>query len=154
MANGVCNIAKGRVNEYVARVAGNDPANCGLVLVLLKLAEADATLADYDNLAALLAGANTESTDGTYARGVLTDADVSEPTPDDAANSQSADIPDQIWSGMSGEELVKLLVCYDPDLTGGDDSSIVPLTYHDFVVTTDGNPINALIANAGFYTAT
>jgi len=37
MGNIVFNIAKGKVNEYVARVDGNDPANSALVLVLLKL---------------------------------------------------------------------------------------------------------------------
>jgi hypothetical protein len=54
MANGVFNIARGRVNEYVSRVANDDPTNAVLVAVVLKAAESDATLEDYDDLATLL----------------------------------------------------------------------------------------------------
>lgn len=156
MADGVFNIAKGRVNEYVNRVDSNDPTNSALVVVLLQVAEADATLEDYDDLSALLAGSNTEATFTNYARKVLTDTDVTAPTPDDTNNRQDADIPDQTWTsagGATNNTLVKMLVCYDNDTTAGTDANIIPLTYHDFAITTNGNDLSALIDAAGFYRA-
>lgn len=155
MADGVFNIAKGKVNEYMARVDGNDPTNSAIVVVLLKAAEADATLEDYDDLAALLGAAgNTEADFTNYARKVLTDADITAPTPDDTNNRQDADLPDQTWSSAGGttdNTLVKAVICYDNDSTGGTDSNIIPLTHHDFAVTTNGNDLQALITN--FYRA-
>lgn len=156
MADGVFNIAKGRVNELVRRVVANDPANSALVVVLLKTAEADATLKDYDTLSALLAGANTEADFTNYARKSLTDADLSDPTTDDTGDSQWSDMPDQTWTsagGASNNTLAKFIVCYDSDTTGGTDANLVPLTYHDFVATTDGNDLLAQIAATGFYDA-
>jgi len=156
MADGVFNIAKGRVNEYQSRVANNDPANSALITVILKVAEADATLEDYDDLAALLAGSNTEADFTNYVRSVLTDADVSAPVPDDTKNWQAADIPDQTIvaaGGASNNTLVKYLICYDSDTTGGTDSNIIPLTHHDFPVTTDGSNLVAQINADGYYKA-
>lgn len=156
MANGVFNIAKGRINEYTNRVASNDPANSAFIIVLLETAEADATLEDYDDLSALLAGSNTEAAFTNYARKTLTDADLSNPTPDDTDNDQSSDFADQTWTSAGGttdETLAKLLVCYDSDTTAGTDANIIPLTYHDFVVTTNGGDITAVVPAAGFYTA-
>lgn len=157
MADFQFNVAKGKTNEYVSRVAANDPANSALVIVLLKAAEADATLEDYDDLATLLAaGGNTEADFTNYARKVLTDAVISAPTPDDTNNNQSADFPDQTWTAAGGttdNTLVKLLVCYDNDSTGGTDSNIIPLTSHDFATTTNGADLTAIVPAAGFFTA-
>ena len=89
MADGVFNISKGRVNEKTGRVANNDPANSALTIVLLKVAEADATVEDYDDLGAILAAmGNTEADFTNYARKELTDAVISDPTPDDTNNWQ------------------------------------------------------------------
>lgn len=157
MPDGVFNIAKGRVNEYVNRVDSNDPTNAALIVVLLSAAEADGTLEDYDDLGTLIAAAgNTEATFTNYARKTLVDTDVADPTPDDTNNRQDADIPDQTWlsaGGASNNTLVKLIVCYDSDTTGGTDSNIIPLTHHDFAVTTNGNDLTAQINAAGFYRA-
>lgn len=155
-SDGVFNIAKGKVNEYVDRVDGDDPTNAALVVVLLKVVEADGTLEDYDTLAAILAGANTEADFTNYARKVLDQDDVAAPAPDDANNRQEADIPDQTWSSAGGttdNTLVKLIVCYDPDSTGGTDADLVPLTYHTFDAVTDGNDLVAQIDSAGFFRA-
>lgn len=146
MADGVFNAAKGRVNELVRRVDEADPANAGLVVLLLKVAEADGTLEDYDDLAALLAGSNTEADFTSYVRIVLGAADVSTPAPDDTNNWMQAFIGDQTWSpagGASNNTLVKLLVCYDADTTGGADSALIPLTHHDFAITTNGSDLLA-----------
>lgn len=157
MADGVFNIAKGRVNEYVNRVDSNDPTNSALVVVLLQASEADGTLEDYDDLSTLLAAAgNTEATFTNYARKVLTDADITGPSVDDTNNWQSSDIPDQTWTsagGATNNTLTKCLICYDNDSTGGTDANIIPLCYYDFAATTDGNDLTAQINASGFYRA-
>jgi hypothetical protein len=144
------------VNEIHNRVNDNDPTNAALVVVLLQTAEADATLEDYDTLSALLAGSNSEADFTNYARKVLTDSDVAATSVDDTNNRQDADIGDQTYSsagGASNNTLAKLLVCYDSDTTGGTDANIVPLTHHDFVITTDGSDIVAQINAAGYFRA-
>ena len=158
MADGVFNIAKGRVVEYYNRVENNDPSASALVIVALKAAglEADATLQDYDDLAAILAAANDEATNTGYARKVLTDADLAAlPAPDDTNNRYDIDLPDQTWTAVqtTGGAWGKLLVCYDADTGAGTDSNIIPLTHHDFAVTPDGSDIVAQIAAAGFFRA-
>lgn len=156
MATGVFNIAKGRVNELVSRIANNDPANSALIVVLLKVAEVDATLKDYDTLAAVLAGANTEADFTNYARKVLTDLDLSSPTPDDANDKMNSAMGNIIWTAAGGtldNTLVKLLVCYDSDTTAGTDANIVPLCFYDFATTTNGADLQATEHADGFYTA-
>lgn len=156
MADGVFNIAKGRVCELHDRVASNDPANSALVVVLLKTAEEDATLEDYDTLSALLAGSNVEADFTNYARKVLTDSDISSSAVDDTNNRREADIPDQTWSsagGASNNTTAKLLICYDSDTTGGTDANIVPLVHLDYAETTTGGDITAVINASGYFRA-
>ena len=62
MADGVFNISKGAFAEKI-----RDTGSMTLVL-LLKVAQVDATLVDHDDVAALLAAANTEATFTNYAR--------------------------------------------------------------------------------------
>lgn len=142
MANQVFNIAKGRIAELYNRVESNDPANSAFVLVLLQVAEADATLIDYDTLSALLGGSNTEATFTNYARAVLTDADLAAfPAPDDTNNRRDLDLPDITFTsagGATNNTLVKAILCYDSDTTGGTDANIVPVAHYDFSATTDG----------------
>ena len=158
MADGQMNIAKGRVVELHNRVAGNDPTNSALVVVLLKVAEADATLEDYDDLNALLGAAgNTEADFTNYARKVLTDADVSAATPDDTNNWQQVDIADQTWSSAGGtldNTMVKVIICYDDDSTGGNDTNLVPLCHYDFTPTTNGNDLVLQINANGYFRGT
>jgi len=161
MANIVFNISKGEVNAYTKRVVNNDPANSALVLVLLKTAQADATLLDYDTLDAILTAgggtANVEADFTNYARKVLTNTELSAPTVDDTGNEQYSDMPDQTYTsagGATNNTLVKALVCYDNDTTGGTDANLIPLTAHDVSVTTDGNNLTLTIPANGFYGAT
>ena len=156
MADFVFNVAKGRVAELHDRVDSNDPVNSALVVVLLKTAAADATLKDQADLAAILAGGSTEADFTNYARKTVTDTSITASTVDNANDRREADIPDQTWTaagGVSNNSLVKLLICYDPDTTGGTDSSIIPLTAHDFVITTNGGDITAQINAAGYFRA-
>ena len=155
MADIVFNGAKGRVNELVRRVKNNDPANSAIIVVALKATglEADAVLRDYTDLAALLAAANDEATNVNYARKVLTDVELTAPTPDQVNDRQDADTPDLVWTAVAatGGAWAKLLFCYDNDTTAGTDANIEPLTAHDFAVTPDGTDITAAVAS--FYRA-
>lgn len=158
MADGVFNIAKGKVNEYMSRVVNNDPAAGTIVVVLFKVSEADGTLEDYDLLSTLIAGANTEADFTNYARKVLDDTALSayDPSPDDTNNKQNADLPDQTWTsagGATNNTMTKLIVCYDPSSSGVTDSVMVPLTHHDFTPTTDGSDLTAQFHADGFYSA-
>lgn len=151
MADGVFNIAKGKAGYYATLPATND----ALVVVLVKSTglEADDVLNNYDDLAALLAAANDEADFTNYARKTVTAVTN---TVDDTANRLDSDFADQTWTAAGGganNTLGKLLVCYDPDTTTGTDSSVIPLTYHDFVATTDGTDLTAQVATAGFYGA-
>ncbi len=154
MADGIFNIAKGRQIEFYNRVENNDPTNSAFVLVLLKAAQADASLEDYDDLSALLGNAgNTEADFTNYAREVLTDSDLAAlPAPDDTNNRYDVDLPDWTISsagGASNNSLVKLLVCYDSDTTGGTDSNIVPVAHYDVTITTDGSDLTIAFDAAG-----
>jgi hypothetical protein len=140
----------------VHRVKANDPSASTLVFVALKSTglESDATLQDYANLSTLLAAANDEATNSGYARKVLTDSDIADITIDNTANSVLAFLPDQTWTSVqtSGGGWGALLVCYSP--SAGADSTIIPLTKHDFIVVPDGNDVIAdFDVLNGFYSA-
>ncbi|TDB88361.1 hypothetical protein E1264_11815 [Actinomadura sp. KC216] len=149
MANGVFNIALGKAGYYATLPAASD----GLVVVLLKVAQADDTLRDHDTLAAVLA-ANTEADFTNYARAAAAGVVVNV---NDTSNLVDADMNDITWANAGGalnNTLVKLLVCYDPATGSGTDAEIIPLTFHDFAVTTDGSSITAQVAATGFFRAT
>ena len=140
MANFVANIAKGRIVELYNRVKANDPANSALILVPLETSglEAQSVLEDKDDLAAVLSGATNEQT--TMGRKTLTDADLAAlPAPDDTNNRFDLSIPTVVWTGATGNAISQILICYDPDTTGGTDSSIIPLEFFDCVMTPDGS---------------
>jgi hypothetical protein len=155
MANFVFNIAKGRVVEYYNRVESNDPANSALILVPLSASGTEAQGQDLDDLAAVEADANfAERTTGGWVRKTLESVQLAAlPAPDDVNNRYGVQVPAVTWTTpAAGNNTTGLLVCYDPDTTGGADSAIIPLTHHDFVVTTDGNDV---VLNVGdFFRAT
>lgn len=166
MADFIFNIARGRLRQYYDAVDQNatttqagivSTANSALILVLLELSgiEADATLADYDDLSTLLAGTSNEPTGGTYVRKTLTDTELAASAQDDTNNRLDLDITtDPVWTALTttaNAAITALLVCYDNDTTGGTDTSIVPLTKHGFTLTPDGSDVTAAIAAAGFY---
>jgi hypothetical protein len=139
MANIVFNIAKGRVVELYNRVENNDPANAALILVPIETSglESDATLIDADSLAAVLSGTTNEQS--TMGRKTLTESDLSSlPAPDDGNDRIDLALPTVTWAAAAGNAISKILVCYDPDTTGGTDSAIIPLTMFDFAITPSG----------------
>lgn len=160
MANIVFNEAKGRVNELHDRVDGNDPAASVLIVSLWQAIESDALLRDRATFAVIVAqGANDEAdfTDGgtPYARKLLADTDIVASTVDNTNDRREADIPDQVWDpagGSTDNNLVKLITGYDP-LGTAVDANIIPLTAHDFVITTNGGSITAAIDANGYFRA-
>lgn len=158
MAAVVAVVAVGRGVELYNRVKSNDPTNAAFIVVLLKAAETNAVLQDYDTLQALLnAAGNTEADFTNYTRKTLTDTELAAlPAPDDTNNRRDLDLPDITWAGAGGavnNNLVKLLICYDADTTAGTDANVIPVSIHDFVGSTNGGDITAQIAAAGFYRA-
>lgn len=149
MANFVYNVAKGRVSELVRRVDTDDPTNSAIILVPLSASGTEAEGQDYDDLTAVLGGTANEQTGGGWVRKTLTQADFTGTDYDanDTDNRGDVSLPSVTWTGpTAGSNTTGLLVCYDPDTTGGTDANIIPLTHHDFAVTADGNDV---ILNAG-----
>lgn len=149
MANQVFNIAKGRVTEYYNRVENNDPATSKFTVVAINAGAAtDDTIRGYDDLAALLADVNVaEVTNTNYTRKDLTDTELAAlPAPDDVNDRYDLDLPDITWTAIAaGDAWTDLVVCYNP--TAGADSTLIPMTLHDFAVTPDGSDIVATTTN-------
>jgi hypothetical protein len=147
MANFVFNIAKGRTTEYYNRVENNDPSTSALIVIPLETSglEAQSVLEDVDTVSALIAGTTNEQT--TMGRKTLTDVELAAlPAPDDSGNKYSLDLPDVTWTAATGNAISALVVAYDDNTGTGTDANIIPLTYHDFIVTPSGTDIVATTA--------
>lgn len=150
MADAVFNIAKGAVAEKIRDGAGN------IVVLLLKANESAGVLVDRDTVADLLDGSpgdNIEADFTNYARKTGITGTV---TVDDVNDRVDCDIPDQTWTsagGATNNSLTKLIVAYDEDASPADDAQLIPLTHHDFVLTTDTSDITAQVNAAGFFRA-
>lgn len=139
------NIAKGAVAEKVRDGASN------LLMLLLKTAEADATLKDRDDVAAILANGSVECDFTNYARKTGLTGTI---TVDDTNDRVDVDIPDQTWlaaGGAANNNITDLIIAYQESAA---DSGRVPLTLHDFTVTTDGSDLTVQINAVGFFRAT
>jgi len=138
MADFTFNVAKGKV-KYYAELPGTNDA---LIVIPLESSglEADATLKDYDTVSALLAGTTNEQT--TAGRKTITSVTV---TPDDTNDRLDLDFADQTWTALTGNAIGALLVAYDPDITGGTDADLIPLTKHDWAITPDGSDVTATV---------
>jgi hypothetical protein len=140
MGNIVLNVALGRVAYYGSLPAASD------ALILVPLEEAglvsDATMRDYATLAAVLAGASNEQT--TIGRKTLTNVTV---TINDTSDRVEVDADDAVYTTPSGNGLGAMLICYDPDTGAGDDTSIIPLTKHDYVITPEGDSLTVTVAD-------
>lgn len=146
MADIVFNVYKGRIAHYGTLPAAND----AFIMVLLKSSglQADATLADHDDLAALLAATNDEADCSGYSRQTLANVTV---TVDDTNDRVDIDCDDVAFGALSaGNTLAKAVICYDPDTTSGTDSTVVPITAHDITLTTDGSSVTLTIPSGGF----
>lgn len=144
MADIIFNIAKGKEQFYASLPATND----ALIAVPIETSglESDATLQDYDNLNVLLAASNNEQT--TMGRKTL--ASVTSVV-DDTNNRVDADAADITWPSATGNPVSKLIICYDPDTTGGTDADLIPIAAYDFVATPAGGDIVAQINASGLF---
>lgn len=149
MANVVFNISRGRVVELYNRVKSNDPANSALILIPIETSglQADSVLIDLDTVSDVLAGATNEQT--TMGRKTLTDTQLAAlPAPDDTNDRFEVSLPSVTWTAAAGNAISKILVAYDPDTTGGTDTTLIPLTMFDATATPDGND---LVLNSGVF---
>lgn len=143
MGNFVFNQALGAVAEKI-----RDGANIQVLILATAGIETDAVLKDLDTVTQLVAGTTNEVTNGGYARKSISNASVTL-TVSDASDNATVDIADQTWTGVAaGDGWNDAVTCED---VGGADTSRVPLTQHDFVLTPDGSDLTATIAN--FYQA-
>ena len=152
MSDFTFNIALGRVREYASLPAAND----ALILVLLQSTglQTDATLRDHDNLSVLLAASNDEATFTGYVRKTVSSGITI--TVDDTNDWLDIDMADQVWAlagGAVNNTIAKLLICYDPDIGAGTDTTIVPLAAHDINFTTDGSDATVQFQVGGFWRA-
>ena len=147
MANGVFNIARGKVGYYLDDAMGLLAANSRLVIFVLSEVEADDTLNNYDDWAAVLAGSNTEADATNYAAIEIDDTGVTYSV-DDTGNTAKVVIDaDQTWTSVANDDSNgawdKLIIAWDGDNAAGTNADIIPLTYHDFSVTPNGGNITA-----------
>lgn len=141
------NISLGKAAYYGGLPAVGD----SLIAVLLQSTGlvSDATLRDYDDLAAILAGASEEATFTGYSRQALTNVTV---TVDDTNNRVDIDCDDITWSPTSSQALGKIAICYVPS-AGAVDSAIIPIFADDFAVTVSSGTVTYQVASGGFYRA-
>lgn len=142
MADGVFNISKGAFAEKVRDATTN------VLIMLLKANETESTLIDRTDIADLLVEAgNTEADFTNYARKTGLTGTV---TVDNTNDRVDVDVPDQTWTtagGATNNTLTKLIVAYEEAAA---DATRIPMTHHDFAVTTDGSDITAQVNAAGF----
>ncbi len=143
----VYNISKGKGAHYGGLPAAND----AIIVIPLETTgiESDATLQDYDTVAAILAGATNEQ--ATMGRKTAASVVV---TVDDTNNRTDVDCADVTFTAVpAGNACSRILACYEPDTTAASDSNKVPITHDDFVVTPAGGDITWQVNASGFYRA-
>ena len=149
MADFIFNIAKGRFARYCDLPEANDAV--GMLLLITTGLEADATLIDYDTVAAVLGGASDEASFTGYSRMTLASVTV---TVDDTNNRVDVDAADpaaQTNSSGGAVSVSKAIIYYDGDTTGGTDTNLIPLVGLDCVVTYDvGVPVTLSFNASGF----
>ncbi len=136
------NIAKGRIVEFYNRVENNDPSTSALILIPLAVGDTEANRQDDNDVATFLAATPSEA-GASWGRKTLTDTELAAlPAPDDVNNRYAVALPEVTWTTPTvGQDTVALLVAYDANTGAGTDADLIPLTYHDFAVTADGNDV-------------
>lgn len=153
MANQVFNVALGAMAAWFKRVDDNDPAaNVLRIFIIDANGVTDAVLKDLDTMALIFSGTANEVTNSGYSNIPLDDTDLAF-TVDDGNDRVDLDFADQTFASIGGGDAwTDLIIASDED--GSDtDSTTIPGTLHDFVVTPDGSDITAQLDAAGFYRA-
>jgi hypothetical protein len=138
VADFVFNIAKGAFAEKF-----RDGGTNGGVLLLIA-ADTDDAMGDTDHVTALLATGANEATDGSYARKTGLTGTI---TVDDTNNRVDVDLPDQTWTALAGAAITDAVVFYEE---AAGDTTRIPLTNHDFVVTGGGADVTIQFNASGF----
>lgn len=141
MSDFIFNVAKGKVRYYLELPAAND----SILIVPLEAAglEADATMKDKANLAAVLAASTNEQ----VTMGRLTVAPSI--TQDDTLDQVLLKAANGVWATPTGNDIGALLFCYKPD-TASVDSAIIPLSKHDFFADVGVGSITVATVTDGF----
>jgi len=153
MADFAFNIVKGRAVELFNRVDANDPAASALYVIPVQVsAVTDATIKDFDDFAAIIAGGVTERSANGWNRKTLTDTDIAFGAPDDVNDRYPIDFADQTWTPTSGTDTVSdLIVCY-ASVASPTNAQLLPISQHDFIITPDGSLVTCTVND--FYWAT
>lgn len=140
MASFVFNVSKGRAAHFLDLPGATD----GLVIVPLESSglENQATLTDKGTLSAVLAGTTNEQT--SMGRKTVTTVTAGV---DNSSDRYTATIPSVTWTGASGNAVGGVVICYAPDTSSGDDSTLVPITYHDWPVAPSGSDLTLTLDN-------
>lgn len=159
MANLVTDIALGRAVGYHERVNDSDPVYCSLVLVVLAAGhENDAALRQYATLYEMLVDPNFEVTNTGYSRIVLDYYDLDPASVNNSTHRTTLPLGNQTFSSISaGDSWSKLVICYDDDSGGGDDTNIIPVAFYDLrisnaAIVPNGNDI-IIAAPTGYIVA-
>ncbi len=157
MANFTFNQGKGRVVQLVKNVDAATPANAAILLVVLSASDTFANVGDFDTLTAVLAGTPNEvgaAWGASNGRKTLTASSFAgtDYGPDDTNDWGFAKLPSQTWATVAASNnSTGLLVCYT-ETASPTDSDWIPLTHHDFAVTTDGS--NVVLDAGDFFRGT
>lgn len=140
-----------RQKGAAAELVRNNPNS--LVMILLQANEVDTTLETYTDVATLLAATgNTEATFTNYARKTTL---VETINVDNTNHWVLLSIPQQTFTsagGTTNNTLTKILIAVQTATAG--DAGLIPLTAHDYSVTTDGqNDLVIDFSVNGFYKA-
>lgn len=146
MADLVFNVVKGKHAHY-ASLPGTDDSLIAVPIETTGIVN-DATMEDYDTLAALLAGASNEQT--TMGRVTLTSVTSTVNDTDDKVVIDSADIS---WLAATGNDISAIVVCYKPE-SGSTDADILPMYKYDFVMSIDGSDVTATVNTGGLAEST
>jgi hypothetical protein len=158
MADLIHNIAKGRGVELARRSNAGADASGALRISVWNSTDTDDAIRDADTVAAIEALAATiertpVSTPPWGARKIVQDAGITL-TLDDSANEYRVDIADQTWTAVpAANNSTDLGSSYDTSGTDAD-SVLLPMSWHDFVVTTDGSDVTAVVAATGLFAGT
>lgn len=147
----------GKVGYYVDRVLSNDGANSALVAVPMASSGTAEQAESLTTLAGVEANANfAEQTHASWGRKTLDDAGDGLAYALDAPNNRKeADFSDLVWAApATGNNTTGLVICFDPDTTAGDDSTLIPLVHLDFPIAADGSQVTYEVNAEGWYHAT
>lgn len=147
MANLFSEYGYGRwIDKYSLPLGGD---NILIVLVQSTSLPSDGAFAGYQYLSQVWSGGGVEATFTNYSRLSITTGITTT-----VGATTTVSIPSQVWNsagGATNNSLGALLTCYKPTSISAD-SAIQLMTKHDFVATTTGGNLTAVITNIGSVT--